>query len=183
MRHAGKKGFTLVETMVVSALMTLVMSAVLAIFLVCQRIIRQTMADAELSLTARSLREKLLFRLNAVGAERSSGLLNATDFNSSGKSSDEFSFCSIDKVTREFDVDIEKIESNAVSADLLPKPDLLPKHWLGFKGLRLIDEKSFFEKKGATVTLRFTLTSGADKNAEKKQYVITLPCYGEVVPN
>ncbi|MEG2415546.1 MAG: type II secretion system protein, partial [Kiritimatiellia bacterium] len=80
MRHAGKKGFTLVETMVVSALMTLVMSAVLAIFLVCQRIIRQTMADAELSLTARSLREKLLFRLNAVGAERSSGLLNATDF-------------------------------------------------------------------------------------------------------
>ncbi|MEG2465404.1 MAG: type II secretion system protein [Kiritimatiellia bacterium] len=182
MRHAGKKGFTLVETMVVSALMTLVMSAVLAIFLVCQRIIRQTMADAELSLTARSLREKLLFRLNAVGAERSSGLLNATDFKK-GDDPDEFSFCSIDKVTRELDVDIEKIESNAVSADLLPKPDLLPKHWLGFKGLRLIDEKSFFEKKGATVTLRFTLASGADKNAEKKQYVITLPCYGEVVPN
>ncbi|MEG1788817.1 MAG: type II secretion system protein [Kiritimatiellia bacterium] len=176
MRHAGKKGFTLVETMVVSALMTLVMSAVLAIFLVCQRIIRQTMADAELSLTARSLREKLLFRLNAVGAERSSGLLNATDFNK-GDDPDEFSFRSIDKVTRELDVDIEKIGSDAATAQLLPK------HWLGFKGLRLIDEKSFFEKKGATVTLRFTLASGADKNAEKKQYVITLPCYGEVVPN
>ena len=67
-----RSGFTLVETMVASAIAVLVFAAIAATFIFCQRMFRITMAEAEISLKMRDIRDKLLFR---AGPGLNSGLL------------------------------------------------------------------------------------------------------------
>lgn len=60
------------ETMVASSIATVVMLALVGMFLFCQRMFRLTMAEAESTLAMRELRDKLLFR---AGPGLNSGLL------------------------------------------------------------------------------------------------------------
>lgn len=73
MRPASDRlGFTLLETMVATAIATVIMLALAGTFLFCQRMLRLSMADAESALALREVRDKLLFR---AGPGLSSGLL------------------------------------------------------------------------------------------------------------
>lgn len=71
-RSRGRRGFTLTEMMIASALTTVVMSQVGMALISAQRMFEATFADVELSLQSRALREKLLFGINDDG-----GLMNA----------------------------------------------------------------------------------------------------------
>ena len=53
-----RSGFTLVETMVASAIAVLVFAAIASTFIFCQRMFRITMAEAEISLKMRDIRDK-----------------------------------------------------------------------------------------------------------------------------
>lgn len=67
-----RQGFTLPELMVSTALTVVVMSQVMAALIMSQRLMQATMADMELSLQSRTLREKLLFDIT----EDDGGLMN-----------------------------------------------------------------------------------------------------------
>ena len=67
-----RSGFTMVETMVSTAIAMLIFVALAATFIFCQRMFRITMAEAEISLKMREIRDKLLFR---AGPGLNSGLL------------------------------------------------------------------------------------------------------------
>ena len=67
-----KLGFTLVETMVASTIAAIAFAAIATTFIFCQRMFRITMAEAEISLKMRDIRDKLLFR---AGPGLNSGLL------------------------------------------------------------------------------------------------------------
>ena len=67
-----RSGFSLVETMVAATIAALVFAAIAATFIFCQRMFRVTMAEAEISLKMRDIRDKLLFR---AGPGLNSGLL------------------------------------------------------------------------------------------------------------
>lgn len=67
-----KSGFTLVETMVSTTIAAIAFAAIAATFIFCQRMFRITMAEAEISLKMRDIRDKLLFR---AGPGLNSGLL------------------------------------------------------------------------------------------------------------
>lgn len=54
-------GFSLPETLIASAIASIVLVAVASTFLFCQRMFRQTMSEAEASLAMREIRDKLLF--------------------------------------------------------------------------------------------------------------------------
>ena len=73
-KASGKRnqGYTLVETLIASAITALVMGHVVLALVSTQRLLEATLADAHLSLQSRALREKLLFRINEDG-----GLMNA----------------------------------------------------------------------------------------------------------
>jgi len=68
----NRLGFTLVETMVATAIATLVFLAIAGTVLFCQRMFRLTVAEAESSLVMREIRDKILFR---AGPNLNSGLL------------------------------------------------------------------------------------------------------------
>ena len=70
--RTDRSGFTIMETMVASSIATVVMLALVGMFLFCQRMFRLTMAEAESTLAMRELRDKLLFR---AGPGLNSGLL------------------------------------------------------------------------------------------------------------
>ncbi len=73
MTHAhSRSGFSLMETMVASSIATIIMVALASTYLFCQRMFRQTMAEAEASLAIREIRDKLLFH---AGPGLDSGLL------------------------------------------------------------------------------------------------------------
>ena len=57
----GRRGFTLVEMMFASTILTLVLGGVFSLFLGVQRLSRTAFAEAELAVRMRELREKLLF--------------------------------------------------------------------------------------------------------------------------
>lgn len=67
-----RSGFSLVETLVASSISAVVMVAVASTFIFCQRMFKQTMAEAEASLAMREIRDKLLFH---AGPGLNSGLL------------------------------------------------------------------------------------------------------------
>lgn len=71
-RSKSRSGFTLVELMVATAMSTMVFAAIATTFLFCQRLFRSTMADAELTLALREVRDKLLFH---AGPGMDEGLL------------------------------------------------------------------------------------------------------------
>ncbi len=74
-----RKGFTFVETMVATAVSGVVLVAVCSAFVVGQRLIREAMAQTELSIAARELREKLLFRASPpIGGVTYAGLLSGS---------------------------------------------------------------------------------------------------------
>jgi prepilin-type N-terminal cleavage/methylation domain-containing protein len=67
-----RRGFTLIEVMIATALTMVVMSQVMMAMISAQRMLEATFADMELSLQSRVLREKLLYNINEDG-----GLMNA----------------------------------------------------------------------------------------------------------
>lgn len=80
-RPSFRTGFTLVETMVAAAITTIVSAAVFSTFLSAHRLMRTAMAEAELSLGARAVRDRLLFRLpEEVVGQPWTGLLGDTAF-------------------------------------------------------------------------------------------------------
>jgi prepilin-type N-terminal cleavage/methylation domain-containing protein len=72
-RDARRRGFTLVEVLVSTALGGLLLTQVVVTMVVSQRIYAETIADIEMSLQTRVLREKLLYHLDTEGG----GLVNA----------------------------------------------------------------------------------------------------------
>ena len=78
-----KKAFTFVETLVATAVSGMVLLAVCSTFVVGQRLIREAMAQTELSVAARELREKLLFHAAPpIGGVTYAGLLSGSSENS-----------------------------------------------------------------------------------------------------
>ena len=72
-----KKGFTLVEMMIASAVFAMVVAGVATMFTAVVRMSRTAFTEAELSLNMRQLREKLLFHAAPpTGAAASAGLLS-----------------------------------------------------------------------------------------------------------
>ncbi len=62
-----RSGFTLLELMIVSAIMVLVLGGMATLLIGSHRMMKEAYATAELSLQLRMLREKLLFRVDAPG--------------------------------------------------------------------------------------------------------------------
>lgn len=60
----GRRGFTLVELMLASAVMVLAIGGALSMFVAVQRMTRTSFTEAELSVRMRELREKLLFHVS-----------------------------------------------------------------------------------------------------------------------
>lgn len=73
-RKRRRNGFTLTELMISTALTAVIMSQAIAALVSSQRLLEETVADLELTLQSRALREKLLF--NIVPEE--GGLMNAS---------------------------------------------------------------------------------------------------------
>lgn len=71
-RPRDRRGFTLIEVMISTALTMVVMSQIMMAMISSQRMLEATYADMELSLQSRALREKLLYNINEDG-----GLMNA----------------------------------------------------------------------------------------------------------
>ena len=77
-------GFTLAETMVAAAVGTLVLGVVLSSFIAAQRMLHTAMAESELSLAMREMRDKLLFKASPdISGNHYSGLLSGWDLNES----------------------------------------------------------------------------------------------------
>lgn len=71
---------SLVEVMVAAAVMAVVLTAVASSFLTAARMMRTAMAESELALAAREVREKLLFRMTpTIGTTHYAGLLSGTN--------------------------------------------------------------------------------------------------------
>lgn len=66
-------GFSLTEVLLATALTTLVVSQTVVVLVSSQRVLEATIADVEISVQSRALREKLLFDINEDG-----GLMNAS---------------------------------------------------------------------------------------------------------
>ena len=80
----GRRGFTLVETMVAASIGVLVLAMVMAPFISAQRMLRTAMAESELSLAMRELRDKLLFKASPdISGNHYSGLLSGMNLNES----------------------------------------------------------------------------------------------------
>lgn len=69
----GRRGFTLTEVMISTALTAVIISQTVIALVSSQRVLEATIADVELSVQTRALREKLLFDVNEDG-----GLMNAS---------------------------------------------------------------------------------------------------------
>lgn len=82
-----RSGFTLVEVMIASAIGVIVFAAVLSSFLTTQRMLKTAMAETELSLAMRELREKLLFHVSpTISGKVYSGLCGAVATAPDGRS-------------------------------------------------------------------------------------------------
>ena len=80
----GRCGFTLVETMVAASIGVLVLAMVMASFISAQRMLHTAMAESELSLAMRELRDKLLFKASPdISGNHYSGLLSGMSLNES----------------------------------------------------------------------------------------------------
>ena len=78
-----KKAFTFVETMIAASIAVVVALAACSAFVAVQRMMRESMAQTELSLAVRQLREKLLFHASPpIDAVTYAGLLSGTNASS-----------------------------------------------------------------------------------------------------
>ena len=83
-----KKGFTLTEVMVASSVMVIALSAIVSAFITTHRMLKTAMTDVELALSARELREKLLFHASpTINGVHYAGLLSGTNSSSVVESS------------------------------------------------------------------------------------------------
>ncbi len=77
-----KSGFTLTELMITTALSTVILTGLIAVFIGSSRYVRDIIIEADLALRARDLRERLLFqavppRTSGGGTVRYGGLLSS----------------------------------------------------------------------------------------------------------
>jgi len=70
--NGRESGFTLTELLISTALTAVIMSQVLGALIMSQKMIEATLADLELALQSRVIREKVLFNIN----ESDGGLMN-----------------------------------------------------------------------------------------------------------
>ena len=78
-----KKAFTFVETMIATSIAVVVALAACSAFVAVQRMMRESMAQTELSLAMRQLREKLLFHASPpIGDVTYAGMLSGTNASS-----------------------------------------------------------------------------------------------------
>jgi len=94
----SRSGFTLTETLIATAIATIVTAAIASTFLFCHRMFRQTMAEAEASLAMREIRDKLLFH---AGPGLDTGLLT-------GRASFDSASITMDWTTLDDDADAIK---------------------------------------------------------------------------
>ena len=77
-----RRGYTLVEVMVAAAVGTIVLGSVLSSFMAAQNMLHTAMAESELSLAMRELREKLLFKASPdISGNHYAGLLSCSGLN------------------------------------------------------------------------------------------------------
>ena len=75
-----RRGFTLSETMVAMLVAGVVLAAVMTSFISAQLMMANTMAESEMALSARSIREKLLFHVSpTIDGVHYSGMLSGTN--------------------------------------------------------------------------------------------------------
>ena len=75
-----RRGFTLSETMVAMLVAGVVLAAVMTSFISAQVMMANTMAESEMALSARSIREKLLFHVSpTIDGVHYSGMLSGTN--------------------------------------------------------------------------------------------------------
>ena len=79
-----RRGFTLVEAMTVTAIGGIVLTAILSSFMATQNMLHTAMAESELSLAMREMREKLLFKASPdISGNHYGGLLSGSSLNES----------------------------------------------------------------------------------------------------
>ena len=71
-RKRGRRGFTLAEVLIASAIGAMVLAATVTVFVASQRGLQSAMAQIQTAVELRLLREKLLFRIDGAG-----GLMSA----------------------------------------------------------------------------------------------------------
>ena len=77
-----RRGFTMVETMVAAAIGVIVLTAVASSFMAAQRMLHAAMAESELSLAMREMRDKLLFKESPdISGNHYGGLLSGCELN------------------------------------------------------------------------------------------------------
>ena len=77
-----RRGFTLVEVMVVTAISAIVLTAIFSSFMATQNMLHTAMAESELSLAMREMREKLLFKASPdISGNHYGGLLSGSGLN------------------------------------------------------------------------------------------------------
>ena len=82
---SARGGFTLVETMIASAIGATVLFVVVSAFMTAQSMLKTAMAESELSLALREMRDKLLFKVSPdVGGQHYAGLLSGRQLNENG---------------------------------------------------------------------------------------------------
>ena len=78
----GRRGFTMVETMVAGAIGVIVLAAIASSFMAAQNMLHTAMAESELSLAMREMREKLLFKASPdISGNHYAGLLSCSGLN------------------------------------------------------------------------------------------------------
>ena len=81
-RFRLRGGFTLGETMVALGIGGIVLTAVLSSFLAAQNMLHTAMAESELSLAMREMRDKLLFKVSPdISGNHYAGLLSGVEMN------------------------------------------------------------------------------------------------------
>ena len=78
----GRRGFTMVETMVAGAIGVIVLASIASSFMAAQNMLHTAMAESELSLAMREMRDKLLFKASPdISGNHYAGLLSCSGLN------------------------------------------------------------------------------------------------------
>ena len=77
-----RRGFTMVETMVAAAIGAIALTATASSFMAAQRMLHTAMAESELSLAMREMRDKILFKVSPdISGNHYGGLLSGVGLN------------------------------------------------------------------------------------------------------
>ncbi len=84
-RQKFRRGFTLIETLIASTIGALALAAVVSVFIIAWSMLSTAMAESELSLALREMRDKLLFKVTPdIGGQHYAGLLSGWQLNENG---------------------------------------------------------------------------------------------------